>query len=74
MNDNSDEKYISERESYMEKEIGFDSSIDYSNRDYDIELESINDIIERIEGLSYEGRRHIIAYLKAKMAKRKKDK
>ena len=57
----------------MEKEIGADSAIENINRGYDIELESINDIIERIEGLSYEGRRHIIAYLKAKVAKSKKE-
>ena len=57
----------------MKKEAGTGSDMQDSNNAYDMELESINDIIERIEGLSYEGRRHIIAYLKAKAAKRKKD-
>ena len=57
----------------MQKDNRADSSVEDNNKTYDLELESVNDIIERIEGLSYEGRRHIIAYLKAKMAKSKKE-
>ena len=62
-----------ERENNMKKYIGVDSSGRDNDRAVDLELESVNDIIERIESLSYEERRHIIAYLKAKMAKSKKD-
>ena len=56
----------------MKKDIESDSGTENNKKKYDFELESINDIIERIESLSYEGRRHIIAYLKAKMEKSKK--
>ena len=58
----------------MKKDIGTDSSVESGDEIPDLELESIDDIIERIESLSYEGRRHIIAYLKAKMARSKKEK
>jgi len=57
----------------MKKDIGTDSSGEDRDKIPDLELESIDDIIERLESLSYEGRRHIIAYLKAKMAKNKKE-
>lgn len=57
----------------MKKDIENGSSEGDNNKDFDLELESVDDIIERIEGLSYEGRRHIIAYLKAKVAKSKKE-
>ncbi len=57
----------------MKEDIGPDSSVEEDSKDVDLELESIDDIIERIESLSYEGRRHIIAYLKAKKAKSKKE-
>ena len=57
----------------MEKDNETDSAEFNKSKEYDMELDSINDIIERIESLSYEGRRHIIAYLKAKMAKNKKE-
>lgn len=57
----------------MKNDIETNSSEEDNSKDFDLELESIDDIIERIEGLSYEGRRHIIAYLKAKMAKNKKE-
>lgn len=56
----------------MKKDNRTDSSVEKNDRTYDLELESVNDIIERIESLSYEGRRHIIAYLKTKMAKNEK--
>ena len=55
----------------MEKDIEADSVAEENKRDIDMELESVSDIIERIESLSYEGRRHIIAYLKSKIAKSK---
>ena len=55
----------------MKKDIGVDSIADENKKEIDMELESVNDIIERIESLSYEGRRHIIAYLKSKIAKSK---
>ncbi|MGD9157706.1 MAG: hypothetical protein PVG39_04825 [Desulfobacteraceae bacterium] len=57
----------------MKKDNKTDSSVEKDDKTCDLELESVNDIIERIESLSYEGRRHIIAYLKAKMAKSKKE-
>ena len=57
----------------MKKDIRADSAADGKNKEFDLELDSANDIIKRIEGLSYEGRRHIIAYLKAKVAKSKKE-
>ncbi len=57
----------------MKKDMGTDSSGEDRDKIPDLELESIDDIIERLESLSYEGRRHIIAYLKAKMAKNKKE-
>ena len=57
----------------MKKDNGIDSSGKDNKKAYDLELESINDIIERIESLSYEGRRHIIAFLKTKMSKSKKE-
>ena len=56
----------------MKKEIGTDSTVADNNKTCDIETDSINDIIERIEGLSYEGQRQIIAYLKTKIAKSRK--
>ena len=61
-----------EMENYMKNDTGTDSTVEDINKICDLELESIDDIVERIESLSYEGRRHIIAYLKAKMAKSKK--
>ena len=57
----------------MKKDNRIDFDEEDIKKDYDLELASVNDIIERIESLSYEGRRHIIAYLKAKMAKSKKE-
>ena len=57
----------------MKKDIRADSAAEGSDKTSDLELESVNDIIERIESLSYEGRRHIIAYLKAKMERNKKE-
>ena len=57
----------------MKKYIGFDSTCSDNDRTVDLELESIDDIIERIEGLSYEGQRHIIAYLKTRIARSKKE-
>ena len=57
----------------MKKDIEADSVAEENKKDIDIEIESVNDIIERIESLSYEGRRHIIAYLKSKIAKNKND-
>ena len=57
----------------MKKDIKTRSSEGDNNKDFDLELESVDDIIERIEGFSYEGRRHIIAYLKAKVTKSKKE-
>ena len=57
----------------MKKDTGADSDDVVVDKTIDLELESIDDIIERIESLSYEGRRHIIAHLKAKKAKIKKD-
>ena len=57
----------------MKKDVGPDSFVRDKNKDIDLELESIDDIIERLESLSYEGRRHIIAYLKAKIANNKKE-
>jgi uncharacterized small protein (DUF1192 family) len=62
----------SEKEIQMKKDDKTDSTAEEESRENDLELESVNDIIERIEGLSYEGRRHIIAYLKAKMDRSKK--
>lgn len=56
----------------MKKDIKTDLNVEFNKEEYDLELESVNDIIERIEGLSYEGRRHVITYLKAKIAKSKK--
>lgn len=61
-----------EKGNYMKKEIGTDSTVADNNKTCDIETDSINDIIERIEGLSYEGQRQIIAYLKTKIAKSRK--
>jgi len=57
----------------MKKDTGQVLPEEENKKAIDLELESVNDIIERIESLSYEERRHIIAYLKAKMAKSKKD-
>lgn len=56
----------------MKKDDVADTDNPDEGKNIDLELESIDDIIERIESLSYESRRHIIAYLKAKMEKSKK--
>ncbi len=43
-----------------------------SNKSFDIDLETVANMMDRIEGLSYEGQRQIIAYLKDQVAKKEK--
>ena len=57
----------------MKKEIRSDHPMEDICKSCNMEIESINDIIERIEGLSYEGQRQILAYLKSQILKNKKD-
>ena len=44
-----------------------------SNKSFEIDIDTISDMMDRIEGLSYEGQRQIIAYLKDQVAKKEKE-
>jgi cytochrome c1 len=44
-----------------------------NKKSFDIDIDTVADMMERIEGLSYEGQRQIIAYLKAQVAKKEKE-
>ena len=48
----------------MKTESGKSSALKDNNKSFDMDRETVRDILERINGLSYDGQREIIAYLK----------
>jgi hypothetical protein len=53
----------------MKTDIRTESVVEGINKASDMELENIIDILERINGLSFEGQRQIYAYLKTQIDK-----
>ncbi|MFC1838749.1 hypothetical protein ACFL1N_04150 [Thermodesulfobacteriota bacterium] len=56
----------------MKKDAVNDSAVEDKDGSFDIDSETVKDIMERINGLSYDGQREIIAYLKTQIAKKGK--
>ena len=50
------------------------SGRDDNNKSPEMDLETVKDIMERINGLSYDGQREIIAYLKTRFERAGKGK
>ena len=57
----------------MKTDMVTDSAVKDRKKTFDLDPETIIDIMERINSLSFEGQCQIIAYLKAQAARRKMD-
>lgn len=55
----------------MKTDIGSDSAESGINKTYEIDSETLVDIMERINGLSFEGQCQIVAYLKSQITRGK---
>ena len=53
----------------MKTDTRVDSDKEDINKSFGMDLETVYDIIERINGLSFEGQRQIYAYLKTQIEK-----
>lgn len=60
-------------EDYMKTDSRADSTDRGMNKSYEIDSETFIDIMERINGLSFEGQCQIVAYLKTQIARGKND-
>jgi hypothetical protein len=60
-------------EDKMKTELSDDSTDRGMNKTYEIDSDAFIDIMERINGLSFEGQCQIVAYLKAQIAMGKND-
>lgn len=54
----------------MKRVTGKSSDRDGNNKSPEMDLETVKDILERINGLSYDGQREIIAYLKRRFSEK----
>jgi hypothetical protein len=57
----------------MKTDIRSDSADRHMNKAYEIDSETLVDIMERINGLSFEGQCQIVAYLKTQIARGNND-